>query len=394
MSEYDYLIVGGGEAANAAAHGIRELDSSGSIGIISADTDAPYDRTALTKALWLDPEVNEQTISENTASDTGATILLDTPVRAIHRATHEVTISGGESVGYQKLLLATGSAPTQLAGASDERIIAMRSLANYRKVRELVTDDPTAVVVGGGFIGTEIAAALAANGVAVTLIFPQQVLGSTVFPGKLADRFHQLYLDHGVTLVPGRLAKGALVGADQRPGVLLDDGSEYFAGVVVAGLSAKPVLDLASEAGLEVNRGVVVDAHLKTSDPDIWAAGDIAEYPDVILGRTRIEHVDHAQNSGATAGRSMAGSDETYDHTPYFWSDAFELGWEAIGRLDARLDTEVVDLGEGRDVVYYLDEQSRPVGVLLLGVWDSVDKARKVLADAPTDRAELRSRIV
>jgi len=163
---------------------------------------------------------------------------------------------------------------------------------------------------------------------------------------------------------------------------------------VVAGLSAKPVLDLASEAGLEVNRGVVVDAHLKTSDPDIWAAGDIAEYPDVILGRTRIEHVDHAQNSGATAGRSMAGSDETYDHTPYFWSDAFELGWEAIGRLDARLDTEVVELGEGREVVYYLDEQSRPVGVLLLGVWDSVDKARKVLADAPTDREKLRSRIV
>ncbi|NLA29814.1 MAG: FAD-dependent oxidoreductase, partial [Propionibacterium sp.] len=297
-------------------------------------------------------------------------------------------------IGYGKLLIATGSVPTQLHGASGDRFIAMRSLANYRRLRELVSADATAIVVGGGFIGTEIAAALAANGVAVTLIFPQEVLGSAVFPAVVADRFQTAYLDHGVTLVPGRLADHAVVGADGRPGVVLDDGSEYYASVVVAGLSAKPDLRLGSDAGLEVNRGIVVDEHLKTSDPVIWAAGDIAEYPDVILGRTRIEHVDHAQTSGATAGRSMAGSEEIYDHTPFFWSDAFEIGWEAIGRLDARLDTEVVDLGEGRYVVYYLDDKSRPVGVLLWGVWDSVDKARQILAEAPTDRAELRGRIV
>ena len=394
MSDFDYLIVGGGEAANAAAHGIRELDASGSIGIISAEADEPYDRTALTKALWLDPAVNEQTISEKTVADTAAAIVLNRPVTAIDRAAHQIVTTDGERFGYRKLLIATGSVPTQLPGAGSDRFIAMRSLANYRRLRELVTTDPTAVVVGGGFIGTEIAAALAANGIAVTLIFPQQVLGSAVFPPVLAERFQTLYLDHGVRLVPGRMADHALIGPDGRPGVVLDDGSEYVAGVVVAGLSAKPVLSLASDAGLEVDRGIVVDAHLTTSDPDIWAAGDIAEYPDTILGRTRIEHVDHAQVSGATAGRSMAGSQETYDHTPFFWSDAFEIGWEAIGRLDARLDTEVVGLGEGRFVVYYLDDQSRPVGVLLWGVWDSVDKARQVLADAPTDRDELRNRIV
>ena len=394
MSDFDYLIVGGGEAANAAANGIRELDTTGSIGIVSADVDEPYDRTALTKALWLDPAVTEETISEKTAATTGATILLNHVVTEISRDDHQVVLADGERIGYGKLLIATGSVPTQLHGASGDRFIAMRSLANYRRLRELVSADATAIVVGGGFIGTEIAAALAANGVAVTLIFPQEVLGSAVFPAVVADRFQTAYLDHGVTLVPGRLADHAVVGADGRPGVVLDDGSEYYASVVVAGLSAKPDLRLGSDAGLEVNRGIVVDEHLKTSDPVIWAAGDIAEYPDVILGRTRIEHVDHAQTSGATAGRSMAGSEEIYDHTPFFWSDAFEIGWEAIGRLDARLDTEVVDLGEGRYVVYYLDDKSRPVGVLLWGVWDSVDKARQILAEAPTDRAELRGRIV
>ncbi|NLA29084.1 MAG: NAD(P)/FAD-dependent oxidoreductase, partial [Propionibacterium sp.] len=222
MSDFDYLIVGGGEAANAAANGIRELDTTGSIGIVSADVDEPYDRTALTKALWLDPAVTEETISEKTAATTGATILLNHVVTEISRDDHQVVLADGERIGYGKLLIATGSVPTQLHGASGDRFIAMRSLANYRRLRELVSADPTAVVVGGGFIGTEIAAALAANGVAVTLIFPQEVLGSAVFPAAVADRFQTAYLDHGVTLVPGRLADHAVVGADGRPGVVLD----------------------------------------------------------------------------------------------------------------------------------------------------------------------------
>ncbi len=216
MSDFDYLIVGGGEAANAAANGIRELDTTGSIGIVSADVDEPYDRTALTKALWLDPAVTEETISEKTAATTGATILLNHVVTKISRDDHQVVLADGERIGYGKLLIATGSVPTQLRGASGDRFIAMRSLANYRRLRELVSADPTAIVVGGGFIGTEIAAALAANGVAVTLIFPQEVLGSAVFPAVVADRFQTAYLDHGVTLVPGRLADHAVVGRQTR----------------------------------------------------------------------------------------------------------------------------------------------------------------------------------
>ncbi|WIY81537.1 FAD-dependent oxidoreductase [Propionimicrobium sp. PCR01-08-3] len=392
MSEYDYLIIGGGEAANAAARGIREQDQNGSIGIISADTDGPYDRTALTKALWTDPDSTEQSILAGTDADTGATLLLNTTVKVIHRGSHEVSTSGGETIGYKKLLLAMGSVPTAISGSSDERIIAMRSLSDYRKIRELIADDKTAIVVGGGFIGTEIAASLASNDVDVTLIYPERVLGERSYPKVITDEIHQAYVDHGVRLVAGHLVDHAVIGSDGRPGVVLDDGSTYSAAVVIAGMSAKPALGLASEAGLDVDKGVLVDEHLRTSDPDIWAAGDIIEYRDAILGRTRIEHVDHARHSGATAGHSMAGSDEVYDYTPFFWSDIFDNGYEAIGRLDATLTTEVVDVDDGH-VVYYLDDQSRPVGVLAWNVWDTMDRARQVLADAPTDREALRARI-
>jgi NADPH-dependent 2,4-dienoyl-CoA reductase/sulfur reductase-like enzyme len=171
--------------------------------------------------------------------------------------------------------------------------------------------------------------------------------------------------------------------------VTLDDGRTVAADGVVVGAGLQIETDLARSAGLEVDDGVLVDDRLRTSDPHVWAAGDVAQYPDRLLGSRRVEHVDNATTMGRQAGRNLAGADEPYDHTPFFYSDLFELGYEAVGRLDASLETvedwHADDLGAG--VVYYLDG-GRVAGVLLWNVWDATDRAREVIATQTDVRPE------
>lgn len=393
MTEYDFLIIGGGQVSDDASRAIRERDASASIGILSADVDEPYTRPALSKKLWTDPDFGRDQVGLGTAADTGAEVRLESPVHALDPATRRVRLADGEEVGYGRLLLATGSTPQVLEGPEDDRIIHFRSFADYRRLRDLAVADRHAVVVGGGYIGTELAAALAGVGLRVTIITPDHVLGGSRFPAEIAAQHQRLFSDHGVHVLTDRRAERTLIAEDGRPAIALDDGTLVGADAVVVGLGATPVLDLAREAGLEVGEGVVVDEHLRTSDPRIWAAGDIAEYPDAILGRSRIEHVDHARESGALAGASMAGSDAVYEHTPYFYSVVFGVRWEAVGTLDPELETHRVDLDGERTVVYYLDSRSRAVGVLLWQVEGARDAARQVIADGVSDTEELEGRI-
>lgn len=393
MTSFDYLIIGGGQVSDDAARAIRERDREASLCILSDDEDPPYTRPALSKKLWTDPDFELSQVPLGTADATDAEVRLGVHVDAVDPAAKEVVLDGGERLGYGRLLLATGSHPQGLEGDEDEDVIVFRTFADYRALRARATEGAHAVVVGGGYIGSELAAALVQNGVDVTLVHPQDVLGGDLFPTRLARRHQQLFEEAGVHLVPGRRAERAQRREDGGLEIALDDDSTIPADVVVVGLGAAPRVHLASAAGLEVRDGVVVDTRLRTSDPSIWAAGDIAEYPDAILGRTRIEHVDHARESGTAAGRAMAGEDLPYDHTPYFYSVVLGASWEAIGTTRAELRTYEVDLGEDRTVVYYLDEQKRPVGVLLWNVEGARDRARQVLADAPTDAQELDGRI-
>lgn len=436
MSAYDYLIIGGGMVADAAARGIRELDKTSTIGILSADVDEPYARPALSKKLWVDPEFTRDQTQLGTSEETGAEIILATLVTGIDREAKTVTTDGGETVTYGRLLLATGSKPVEIEVPESTRILFFRSASDYRRLRELSEDGAHAVVVGGGYIGTEIAAALAQNHVEVDLVFPDEVLGASTFPPALAERFQELFVEHGVGLVPGRrveavraevrvpfdeateleteagVAADAGAGAASGPNspatspegvtVVFDNGAETEADFVVFGLGAKAVVDLAEDAGLVVDEGgVVVDAQLRTVDPSIWAAGDIAVYPDPVLGQTRVEHVDNATEMGTAAGRSMAGATEPYSHTPYFYSMVFGTRWEAVGTLDPELDVLVEALPESGEsdesrVVYFRGESGAPVGVLLWDVGEDEslrDAARKVIDDGVTDAEELRTRI-
>jgi NADPH-dependent 2,4-dienoyl-CoA reductase/sulfur reductase-like enzyme len=381
QDSYDYVIVGAGMAGDSAARGVREVDPAGSILVIGREPTAPVTRPALTKALWTDPEFTFDQVWLPTGEDTRAELLLGESVIAVDTAARTVTTDADITVGYGALLLATSGHPRPVAGVeASGRVIYYRTVRDYERLRDLAGEGRHVVVVGGGYIGTELAAALAQNDTRVTLVFPQTTLTGASFPAALAAHVEQRYADAGVTLLRGSRVAATESGADGVT-VTLEDGREIAADGVVVGSGLVVETDLARAAGLEVGDGVVVDAQLRTSDPHVWAAGDVAHYPDRLLGRTRVEHVDNATTMGTQAGRNLAGAGEEYAHTPFFYSDLFEHGYEAVGRLDASLTT-VEDWhadGFGAGVVYYLDGDA-VVGVLLWNVWDATDRAREVIA--------------
>jgi NADPH-dependent 2,4-dienoyl-CoA reductase/sulfur reductase-like enzyme len=265
----------------------------------------------------------------------------------------------------------------------------MRTLADYRRLR----GEPgrRAVVIGGGFIGSEIAASLAANGREVTMVLPEPAIGARSYPPDLAAYVTRTFRERGV-----RVIEGERVAAVERRGeldVVRTGGGEVLeADVVVAGLGIRPDTALAEAAGIRCGDGIEVDSHLETSAPGVFAAGDVASFPSEPLGeRVRVEHEDAALSMGRTAGLNMAGARERYDHLPFFYSDLFDLGYEAVGRLDARLEmveSWTVPFREG--TVYYLDARDRLRGVLLWGTFGKVDAARTLIArGGEVERARL-----
>jgi len=393
-THFDHLIVGGGMVADTAARGIREIDADGSIGILSDDVDAPYTRPALSKKLWTDDEFTWEKVPLGTADDTGADIRLRTRVTAIRPEAREVDAEG-QTFTYGTLLVATGGKPVALPiedRSNGSRALSFRTAEDYRRLRALADEVDRIAVVGGGYIGSELAAALAQNGVDTVLVHTGSVLGDAVFPAALAERFEKLFRDAGVEIVAGAKVVGGEADADGAR-LELENGDAVRADAVVSGLGIEVAAELAEDAGLTVDDGIVVDAQLRTSVDGVWAAGDVASYPDRILGRRRVEHVDNANEQGRAAGRNLAGAAEPYTHTPYYYSAVFGIRYEAVGTLDSSLDTVEDWIDPERGVVYYLDED-RVVGVLLWNVEEARDAARRVLAEADgLSRDDLPGRI-
>lgn len=387
MYDYDYVLVGGGMAADSAARAIRKKDPDGSIAILGDEADPPYERPPLTKALWTDSDLTPDDALLGTASATGTLVQLETRVVSIDREERSLQTDVHDHISYRKLLLATGGTPRQLDHPASERVIYFRTLADYRKLRAVSGAGKHVVVVGGGFIGTELACGLAVNDTRVTVVIPDDEVGARTYPPAIRKRLAAGFAQHDVTVLTGRQVT-SIADDDSGPAggvvVTLADDSRVTADAVVAGLGIEPNIELARDSGLTLDHGgVVVDEFLQTSSPYIYAAGDIAVYPDKILGRRRVEHVDQAQSSGEAAGRNMAGAKHAYEHTPLFYSDLFDDGYEAVGTLDTRLDM-VEDWAPGepgaQGVVYYL-KQGAVQGVLLWNVWDATDKAREVLKE-------------
>jgi 3-phenylpropionate/trans-cinnamate dioxygenase ferredoxin reductase subunit len=390
MPHYYYLIIGGGMTADAALHGIREVDSQNSIGLLSAESYPPYDRPPLSKGLWKGKPLDR--IWRGT-DELDAELHLGRTAQQLDPKEKRVIDDQGTEYTFEKLLLATGGAPTRLPFGGDQ-IMYYRTLDDYQRLRQLVGRGQRFAVIGGGFIGSEIAAALAMNGKDVTMIFPERGISERVFSNDLALFLNDYYREKGVTVLAEQTVTGLETTGDHLT-LKTSSQQDIVADGVIAGIGIRPNVQLAEAAGIAVDNGIIVDESLRTSHPHIYAAGDVAAFHNPTLNmRLRVEHEDNANTMGKLAGQAMAGEPVRYDHLPFFYSDLFDLGYEAVGLLDPRLDT-VVDWDQPyrKGVIYYLRE-GRVAGVLLWNVWEQVEAARTLIAEpGPFELSDLKGRL-
>ncbi|QFY41610.1 SidA/IucD/PvdA family monooxygenase [Candidatus Methylospira mobilis] len=395
MPHYKYLIIGAGMTAAAAIGGIREVDPQGSAGLIGADAHPPYNRPPLSKGLWKGSRIEQIWCK---TEERNVSLHLARTAETLEAQDKRVTDDLGTVYTYDKLLLATGGTPRQLPFGGND-IIYFRTLDDYQRLRALSNEKQRFTVIGGGFIGSEIAAALAMNGKKVVMAFPGEGIGANVFPHDLSQFLNQYYREKGVEVLSGQSVADVKRQDGQLILSLTDVATSaqhnFPADGIVAGLGIEPNTKLAEHAGLAVENGIIVNEFLQAGHPDIHAAGDVANFYNPALdARLRLEHEDNALNMGRHAGRNMAGETRPYHYHASFYSDLFELGYEAVGRLDARMKT-VADWSEPyrKGVVYYLQNE-RVKGVLLWNVWDRVPLARELIAQpGPFAPADLYGRL-
>ncbi len=390
MAHYRYLIVGGGMTADAAVRGIREIDNDGSIGLIGMEPDPPYNRPPLSKGLWKGKSL--EGIWRGT-EEFQVALHLGREAQVLDAQRKRLTDDQGTIYTFDKLLLATGGTPRRLP-FGDDHIIYFRTLQDYRRLRALTQQGQRFGVIGGGFIGSEVAAALAMNDRDVVMAFPEEGVGARIFPADLAHFLNDFYRQKEVEVLAGELVSGLEARGD-RLALKTKSAQEILVDGVVAGIGIQPNLELARAAGLAVENGIVVDEFLRTSHRDIYAAGDVAAfYNPALEARLRVEHEDNANTMGQMAGRNMAGDSTPYDHLPFFYSDMFDLGYEAVGEMSPELEV-VADWKDPyrEGVVYYLRE-GRVRGVLLWNVWGQVDAARSLIAEpGPFQPEDLKGRL-
>jgi NADPH-dependent 2,4-dienoyl-CoA reductase/sulfur reductase-like enzyme len=380
-NDYAYLIVGGGMTADAAVRGIRDIDTHGSIGLISAETDPPYKRPPLSKKLWHGKPLESIWLGTD---QLGVDLRLGRSVRVLDLQHKVVVDDRGTEYGFDKLLLATGVTP-RLLPVGGHWINYYRTLQDYQRLRQDTGEGQRFAVIGGGFIGSEIAAALTTNGKEVVMVFPEAGIGSRLFPPDLAAYLNDTYREHGVEVLAGTTVTDVARSGSSFTVTTRSVDSALTRDIevdgVVAGIGTRPNVELAIAAGLAVDDGIVVDEFLRTSHPDVYAAGDVASFWQPALGRRqRVEHEDNATTMGRAAGRAMAGEPAPYEHLPFFYSDLFDLGYEAVGDLDARLHVEAAWDEPYRQGVLTYRSDGRVRGVLLWNVWDQLDAARARIA--------------
>jgi NADPH-dependent 2,4-dienoyl-CoA reductase/sulfur reductase-like enzyme len=390
MKQYQYLIVGGGLTGDSAVQGIRELDANGTIGMFSMELDPPYTRPHLSKGLWKGRPLEK--IWRNTQK---LDVAMHLGSRLVHLDPLEKCVRDeqGEEYSFDKLLLATGGSVNRLPYGGDN-VIYFRDLHDYHRLRALSDQKERFLVIGGGFIGSEIAAALTMVGKKVVMVFPDQSIGANIYPNDLSHFLTDYYRDKSVDVLTNDSVED-LQKDGSRITVRTRSGRSFDVDGVVAGIGIRPNTQLAEQSGLQVDNGIIVDEHLLTAAQGVYAAGDIANFYHVALGRrVRVEHEDNAIHMGKLAGRNMAGADDSYTHIPMFYSDLFDLGYEAVGDISSKLQT-VEDWQEPfkKGVIYYLD-QEHVRGVLLWNVWDQLANARALLMDGgPFQALDLKGKI-
>jgi NADPH-dependent 2,4-dienoyl-CoA reductase/sulfur reductase-like enzyme len=398
MQSYRYIIIGAGLAGGTAAEEIRKTDQAGGILLVGREKSRPYNRPPLSKDLWFGREELEDIFLEDESyyAEHNITFQPGTEIVGLDPRNKTIIDNRGEVYQYEKLLLTTGGAPRKLTipGGETEGIYYYRYVEDYLRLRQEAKPGKRALIIGGGFIGSEMAAALTRNNVQVTLIFPDEYIVPRVFPKSLGEFLTELYIERGVRVITGdkpaaiEKSGGQFITATEK-------GERIISDMVLAGIGIMPSVALARQAGLEIGNGIGVNEFLQTSHPDIYAAGDITFFPHAALKKpVRLEHWDNALQQGKWAGRNMAGAGEPFGHIPDFWSDLFEFNYQAVGEISAALET-FADWQKENDtgVIYYL-EGGKVRGVMCCNLKDRLEAARDLIRqDRVFGREELKGAI-
>ena len=397
--EIEFLIIGGGDAGFSAARTLREEGATGSVLIVSRDPDPPYDRTAVSKGYLGGDKDRAETLlgGDDFYTENDVELLTRTSAMKLDPAAHTVSLANKDVLKYGKLLLATGANVRRLRidGSDLDGIHYLRALGNADSIRSDTENAEHVVLVGGSYIATEVAATLTSLGRKCTLVMQEEVALERTFGKTAGGYFQKVLTDHGVEVHGGEDVE-RFEGSDGRvSAVVTRNGNSYPAGAVIVGVGVTPDVMLASKAGLEIGErgGVKTDATLATSAPDIYAAGDIAEYESVIHGgaHVRIEHWDVAEQQGKTAALAMLGRPQPHDTIPYFFSDLSDWTWMEYVGPAYEWTEEIVrgSVDEGKFTIYYLDGD-RLAAALSVDRSDDLEQARELIASRdPVDREEL-----
>ena len=372
------VIVGAGHCGGRAAQALREAGWAGPIDLVGMERHVPYERPPLSKELLT---------GDKTAQDCqlrSAQALIDDGVRLhtqrvslLDAAGHHITLANGQVLPYHRLLLATGGSARclDIPGAGLPEVLTLRTLDDALLLSQRLGAGRHLLVVGGGFIGLEVAASARRGGMAVTLVEGAPRLLGRAVPADIAARAQALHQAHGVDLRLGVLPTAIV---PRQPGgvrVTLNDGSHVDADTVLVGIGMKPATDLARAGGLAVAQGIVVDAALRTSAPEVFAAGDVAEFPGPISGQPMLQETwFNAETQARVAAHNMVGGHAVVDAAPWFWSDQYDHQLQVAGEPALGTQTVVRELGDGDRVNFHLDAQSRVVG---LSAWGQAPRCLK-----------------
>lgn len=390
------VVVGGGLAGAMTAQGLRERGYSGSIVLVGVESCLPYERPPLSKG-YLAGTADRKFLDVHDRqwyADHDVELRLGVRVVMLDRAAHQVVLADATRCGYDQLVLATGSRARYLqVPASDaDGVLHLRDVEDSDTLGRALGGARRIVIIGAGWIGLEVAANARERAVAVDVVEASRLPLLRVLDDKLAQMFADLHREHGVSFHFEASVTRIEVQGGRAMGVSLGDGTLLPADVVVVGVGAQPNVELALDAGLEVANGVLVDEYLRTSDPDIYAVGDIAAQAHPALGRVRVEHWANALNQPAAVAATVTGAPTVYGQQPFFYTDQYDLGMEYRGYVPPGVEASVVIIGD-RDRRELLAFWLSPAGTVLAGmnvnIWDAEDQIRALLGAGPVDPRRL-----
>lgn len=392
IQEYDYLLIGGGLASSTCAEVLRNEGASGSIAIFGTEQFRPYNRPPLSKGLLLGYETEEGIWAnpEDFYSKRNIELKLGKKITGLSANENIITDDSGENYEFGKLLIATGSELKRvpIEGSDLQKVLYLRTLDHSRAIKQAMANSKSAVVIGAGFIGMELASAFTQKNIKTTMVVRENTIFEKMGSNDISDYFLKYYTDHGVEiLLKEETARMEGDGAVRK--VITKSGKDLPADIVIIGVGVAPDIEFLKNSGLELNNGVVVNEYLESVNrPGIFAAGDMANYYDPIFEKNRrVEHWDHARRQGGLAAKNMLGKKEPMDFVAYFFSDMFDLSWEFIGD-NTDVDETIISgsLRNNNAILFFLKEDTLKAAFLLM----AEPTARSACAQMIIDRTNLK----